>query len=149
MAGEIEHIVSLLNSTFEKNPWYGPSVKEVLSDIQPEWASKRLGHTHSIIELVAHMTSWRLFVIKRLEGDNQFTITDELNFPAAMNWPKVVMELYKSQEQLLRLLTSFPASRLFEVVPQGSGEYTFYTLLHGIIHHDVYHTGQISLIKKS
>ncbi len=149
MDREIENIVSLLNSTFEKNPWYGPSVKEVLSDIQPEWASKRLGHTHSIIELVAHMTSWRMFVIKRLEGDDQFTINDELNFPAATNWPKVVMELYESQEKLLRLLTSFPPAKLFEIVAQGSSEYTFYALLHGIIHHDVYHIGQISLIKKS
>jgi uncharacterized damage-inducible protein DinB len=145
---EIQNILSLLTSTFEKNAWYGPSVKDVLSDIQPEHGSRRIGKTHSIIELVAHMTSWRTFVIKRLEGDDQFTVSEVFNFPSVSDWHNTVRELYESQEKLIVLLKAFPSAKLFDVVPHASYRYTFYTLLHGIIHHDIYHIGQISLIKK-
>jgi uncharacterized damage-inducible protein DinB len=148
-AAEIENILSLFSSVFEKNAWYGPSVKEVLNDVRAEHASLRIKNTHSIIELVAHMTSWRTFVIKRLEGDNEFSVTDELNFPAVSDWAQAVRDLYEGHEKLIALLRIFPPVKLFEIVPHASYRYTFYTLLQGIIHHDIYHIGQISLIKKS
>lgn len=37
-------------------------------------------------------------------------------------------------------------ARLDEGIPKS--EYTFYTMLHGVIHHDIYHSGQIVLLKK-
>jgi hypothetical protein len=37
-------------------------------------------------------------------------------------------------------------SYLTEIVP--GRDYDFYTLIHGIIHHDIYHSGQVSMIKK-
>ncbi len=149
MEGELKNIISLLTSTFEKKPWYGPSLKEVLRDITPGLALKKLADTHSIIELVAHMTAWRTFVIRKLEGDDQFTVEDPMNFPEVTDWPDVLQGLFESQAKLISTLQNFPGSRLHEVVPHGSYRYTYYALLHGIIHHDVYHTGQISLLKKS
>jgi hypothetical protein len=149
MNSEIENLLSLLRNTFEKDAWHGPSVKEVLRDINANQAFKRLEHTHSIIELVGHMTTWRVFVIKKLEGKIDYKVGDDQNFPASKDWTNVLNDLFISQDKLLEQLKSFPGPRLSEVVPHGSYRYTFFTLLHGIIHHDLYHIGQIALIKKS
>jgi len=42
-----------------------------------------------------------------------------------------------------------PDSRLYEVVPGKTGKhYTFYYMLHGVVQHELYHAGQIALLKK-
>ena len=94
------------------------------------------------------MTSWRKFVIKRLEGDTTFEITESLNFPKAGSWEEAMKHLKESQQALVDAVKSFPENRLEELVPNSSHKYTFYTLLHGIIQHDVYHLGQIAYIRK-
>lgn len=148
MHTEIQNIIALLNSTFEKNAWHGPSIKETLAGISREQAISRVGISHTIVELVAHMTTWRIFTRNKLQGLN-YEVTDELNFPKTNDWEKVLSDLKESQTSLLKCLEEFPASRLHDVVPHGSYSYTYYTLLHGIIHHDLYHVGQIAFIKKA
>ena len=76
-------------------------------------------------------------------------VGDDQNFPTSKDWVNALNDLFISQDKLLELLKNFPDSRLSEVVSHGSYRYTFFTLLHGIIHHDLYHTGQIALIKKA
>ena len=149
MDEEINHIIDLLKGTFEKNAWHGPSVKEVLQDISAEQSFERITNTHSIIELVSHMTGWRMLVIRRLLGDNEYEVRDGMNFPAEADWEKAIKDLYDSQDRLIELLEVFPCARLSERVSHASFEYTYYHLLHGIIHHDLYHIGQIALIKKT
>lgn len=149
MKTEIEKIVSLLKRTFERGAWHGPSVKEVLKGIDGNLAAKRLTNTHSIIELVAHMISWRRYVINRLQANNSFVVSDEMNFPKREDWDNVLHELEESQQQLLDLIEKFPVYKLSELVPVSEQNYTYYTLLNGIIHHDVYHAGQIMLIRKA
>lgn len=145
---EIEKIISLLQSTFEKDAWHGPAVMEVLSEVNDQSAHLKLPNTHSVIELVAHMTTWRIFTIAKLQ-DKDFTVTDELNFPIEKNWQKVLNDLKDSQYKLVDAIQKFPPDRLGEVIPNYNNKYTFYTLIHGIIHHDLYHTGQIKLILRA
>jgi uncharacterized damage-inducible protein DinB len=148
MEREIKHLVKMLQHTYEKNAWHGPAVKEVLENVSDADAQKRLPNSHTIIELVAHMAAWRVFVVKKLQGNTEYKVTDEMNFPNPNDWSKVVEELDASQARLLEALKGFDSSKLYDPVPHGSYNYNFYTLLHGIIHHDLYHTGQIALIKK-
>src|SRR5688572_4099256 len=101
MKTEIQKLTSLLQRTFEKYAWHGPSVMETLQNITQDIANNRLNNTHSIIELVAHMTAWRDFVISRLEGNNDFKVTDELNFPVVKDWTQVFTALQQSQTKLL------------------------------------------------
>jgi uncharacterized damage-inducible protein DinB len=149
MKSEIENLTSLLKRTFEKGAWYGPSVHDVLSKVTTDNAQKKLNNTHSIIELVAHMTSWRNYVVSRLTGNIDFEVTEAMNFPSERDWVKAKADLNGSQEALMRAVASFPVEKLNELVPQATHRYTYYTLIHGIIHHDIYHTGQISLILKA
>jgi uncharacterized damage-inducible protein DinB len=146
---EKEKIRRLLERTFEKDAWHGPSVKEAIKGVTQEQSLHHFPNTHSIIELVTHMTAWRIYVKKRLQGDGDYEISDEMNFPKTKDWKKAVEDLNNSQQQLLKALDSFSEEKLSDLVSHPSAKFTFYTLLHGIIHHDVYHVGQIKLIAKS
>jgi uncharacterized damage-inducible protein DinB len=148
METETKAIASLMKRTYYRGAWHGPSVKEVLADITPEMAHHRLPGSHSIIELVAHMTSWKLFVLKKLQGDEAFTIDDKANFPVVTEWIRVLQGLDEVHATLQAAVAEFDPARLYEKVPHASYDYSYYALLHGIIHHDLYHAGQLMLLKK-
>jgi uncharacterized damage-inducible protein DinB len=145
---ETKQIASLLRRAFEKNAWYGPSLKEVLSGISADDATHRMGNSHSIIELVNHIISWKIFVIEKLKGNADYKVDDVSNFPRIDDWDYTLKNLDTVQAQLLAAISELNPERLQEKVPHEGYQYTFYALLHGIIHHDIYHIGQISLIKK-
>lgn len=145
---EMDRITRLLEKTFDQQPWYGSSIMEILKTVNPLIVNQRVGDVHSIAELVEHMVSWRTFAAKRLLGDAQFEINDSTNFPISQNWENTIKRLLQSQEELVMAAKQFPEERLNELVPSNQFRYTFYTLLHGIVQHDVYHLGQIVLLKK-
>jgi len=147
MKTEIQRIINALQHTYEKNAWHGPSVKEALADVTEKQSSNRMGDSHSIIELVAHMTAWRTFVTEKLKGNDAFELTDEQNFTNEKDWNKALINLEQSQVNLLKALSEISDEKLNEVVPNR--KFKFHVMLHGIIHHDLYHTGQIVLLKKA
>lgn len=149
MDAEVKNILSLLVSTFDEKPWHGPSAREVLARVNPEHVTKKLNEAHSIIELVGHMTVWRNFVIDQLQGDLHQTVTDEQNFPSNKDWTSTLNDLFESQNKLVALLKGLPGDRLQDVVPGDSRSFNLFELLHGIVHHDVYHIGQIALLNKA
>ncbi len=67
---EILRIIDLLNETYEsEEAWHGPSVVEALRDVTPRLADRRLTtDTHTIAELVYHMTTWRIFAVRKVAG---------------------------------------------------------------------------------
>jgi uncharacterized damage-inducible protein DinB len=148
---EMDRIIRMLNKTFNKGAWHGLSVKEVLSQVNPSQGHLRAGKSHSILELVLHMTSWRTFAAKRLRGDYDFQVSDEMNFPstASVSWEEALKRLDESQQELIEAATQLPDGRLSELVPGIKHKYTYYTLLHGITHHDIYHIGQVQLILRA
>lgn len=150
---ELDRIKTLLNATFHGGAWHGPSVLENLKDIKPKTAGVRLKNTHTIAELVYHITTWRIFALKKIQGDEEFMIkTEKQNWGNIIEvdefeWETLQMELTLSHDELISALEEKDDSFLTEIVP--GAEYDFYTLLHGIIHHDLYHNGQIGILKKS
>ena len=146
---EIYRIISLLNQTFQSDAWHGPSVREGLAGISGEQSLRRLPNTHSIIEIVAHMTEWRKYVLKKLDGDSDYMVSAAMNFPQCRDWTQTVTQLEESQAQLITSLEKFPEEKLDQLVAGVTTGRTYYMLLQGIIHHDLYHTGQILLIRKA
>jgi uncharacterized damage-inducible protein DinB len=145
---EIDRITRLLQKTFDGQPWYGSSIMEILKTVSADIASDPMGTAHSIGNLVEHMISWRTFATRRLLGDAEFEIDDQTNFPSFSDWAQTMQRLEQSQQALLQAIKQFPNERLNELVPSNRFRYTFYTLLHGIIQHDIYHLGQIAILKK-
>ena len=149
---ELDRIKVLLNAAFHGGAWHGPSVLENLKDIRPKEAGNRQKNIHTIAELVYHITSWRIFALKKIQGDAAFVIKTEkqnwgnISDVDEFEWETLQMELTLSHDELMLGLAEKDDSFLLEIVP--GAEYDFYTLLHGIIHHDLYHNGQIGILKK-
>ncbi|MBS1505541.1 MAG: DinB family protein [Bacteroidetes bacterium] len=150
---EIDRIYRQLVLAYEGDPehdhhaWHGPSLVETLKGITAEQSLKKIPGSHSIIELVQHMAMWRTFVAKRLAGEDTFEVTEATDFPAEQNWDHTLGLLHESQTALLTALKAFPSEKLSHTV--ASRSYDYYTLLHGIVQHDAYHSGQIALLKKT
>ncbi len=148
----LKNILRLLNASFHGGAWHGPSLLELTKGLKVKAAAFKAGDIHTIAELIYHITSWRLFALKKIQGDAVYNIDNEkLNFGDIRKVDEfeleaLMMELTLSQDELARALESKDDAFLQEVVP--GAEYTFDTLLNGIIQHDVYHTGQIAIIKK-
>lgn len=150
---ELDRIKILLNAAFHGGAWHGPSVLENLKGIKPKAAGNRQKDIHTIAELVYHITTWRIFVLKKIQGDIEFLIKTEkqnwgnLKEIDEFEWETLQMELTLSHDELMAVLNEKDDTLLSEIVP--GAEYDFYTLLHGIIHHDLYHNGQIGILKKT
>lgn len=148
---EVNRIADQLHFGYAGPAWHGDHITKVLADVQVEQLASALPNSHSIAEIIEHMIAWRVFVIKNMQGEVYDITKDAVNFPKAEQmdvayWQDLQARLEKSQAQLLGLIRSWPDEKLWETVP--GRKYTFYILLHGIVQHDLYHLGQIVLLKK-
>lgn len=143
---ELKNLSKLIQRVYNGKAWHGPSIMEVLGDITDESSGKKAGNSHSIVQLVLHMIAWRNFVTRRLLSDHEFEISDRDNFPESIPWKDALAKLEESQDSLLKAIENIPEAQLKDAV--ANRKYDFYVLLHGLIHHDIYHIGQIQLIKK-
>lgn len=152
---ELLRIIDQFNMTYEsEEAWHGNSVVSTLSDVSWEMACEKLTpNTHSIAEIVYHMTTWRIFVVKRLQGDAVYEVTRARDWKSFVHfdefeWEALQMELSLSQEELIAELENREDDEfLDEIVP--TRQYDYYTMLHGILQHDLYHVGQIALLKNA
>jgi uncharacterized damage-inducible protein DinB len=149
---EIKRIVKQFTASMEGNAWHGPAVFELLNDINDEEASQRaLRDAHNIYEIAAHIITWQKAGIRRIKGDAS-EITEQEDWPVANDatteqWSVIKKALQSVYNELKGELEKFSAERLNENIP--GKEQTFYTLFHGIIQHNIYHAGQIAMLKKA
>lgn len=148
---ETYRITDLLRRAFDGIGWHGPSVVETLSGMQYEQSMNQVTDSHTVAELVEHMIEWRIFVTKKLQGEDTYDVAEEVDFKKITSmtnemWQELLQRLHQTQEEILKVLSHITDEKLVE--PVSGRDYNFYTLLHGIIHHDLYHAGQIALLKK-
>ena len=148
---EVRRISKMMHDIFDGAAWHGPSIMQVLNKVSPEQAFKVNEHIRPVCELVRHMTSWKIFATERLKGNHDFEITKRENWNVRnrdnpLLWNEIVDDLKEGHRQLMDILENTVDDKLLEVV-EGKG-YTYYTLLHGVIQHDLYHLGEIVLLSK-
>lgn len=151
MYSEVRRIRSLIKSCYNGPAWHGPAVLETLETIDIRLIGKRINDSHNIIELVNHMASWKLFIVKKLEGDADFDVVGPINFtkieePTEADWIAALARLQAIHEDLMEKLKNLDDHILLEGVPGRS--YNFFFLLTGIVNHSLYHLGQIKLLMK-
>ena len=150
---ETHRINSQLKRAQEGTAWHGPSLRELLAGVTAEQAAaKPVPNAHSIWELVNHVITWEQIARRRLEGEGQFEIPDEINFPPVTDvseaaWQATLQSLEASHRSLREGIKKLDDDKLEETTPGTS--YSNYVLLHGVIQHDLYHAGQIALLKKA
>jgi uncharacterized damage-inducible protein DinB len=152
----LAEVLHLLDPPAGARPWYGGataigSLRGVGHD-QAAW--KPTPDRHSIWELALHIAYWKYAVRRRLDES-----VPRGAFPRSpANWPAVPDEpderFWKEDRALLRreheaLVTVVRALRPDRLDHRDAkGDYRAIDLLFGVVTHDIYHTGQIQLMKR-
>jgi len=145
-------IAEQLRRAFEGNAWHGPALLELLQDVDAATAAaKPLPNAHSIWELVLHVAAWDGAAYRRLGGE-KIQLTGVANFPVVAKptdaaWRKAVAHAKRTHDALVKTVKALPEARLRDRVP--GKKYDFYFMLHGVAQHELYHAGQIAVLKKA
>lgn len=149
---EIERIREQLKRAFEGKAWHGPSVMELLVDVTAQQAAARVfPGTHTIWELALHIGAWERACLARLQGERA-ELTDAEDWPAVMEitedaWQRCKSTLADGNQKLRDALTSLDEQRLDEPILPGMP--SVYVTVQGVVQHDLYHAGQIAILKKA
>ena len=126
---EATRIADQLRRAFEGSAWHGPALLELLEDVDIATAA----------------------ALRRLSGE-KCQPSGLANFPLVTKptesaWRKTLAETKRTHDTLVRTVAALPDSRLGDRVP--GKRYDFYYMLHGIAQHELYHAGQIAILKKA
>lgn len=151
--GEPERIADQLRRVLEGGAWHGPAVLEVLAGVTPEQAHARpVPGAHTIWELVLHLGGAYQLVLRRLGGDPAPLANDEdwppVPAPTAENWRAAVEGLRVLNEEVRRAVAGFDPARLDGPLV-AEPPYPAYVQFIGLTQHDLYHAGQIALLKRA
>jgi len=152
---ETQRILQQYDIVMHGKAWHGDPIWQILEGIPAACAAARpLAHTHSIWELVMHMTFWEEVAARRLAGQRAGLDEDDeaRNFPAVpepteANWDKTRDQFRASNLEFRAGLAKLEAARVDEL--SAAGKRSFYDEAHGLIQHHIYHAGQIAMLKKS
>ena len=153
MTAEVNRLEEQLRRALEGEAWHGPSVLESLAGLSAaQAASHPIAGAHSIWELVLHLGSDYDLVLRRMAGDGR-QLTAAEDWPACPasteeNWQLTVQELKRLNRKLRQAVRDFPDERLDDpLVPEAP--YTAYTQFIGVTQHNLYHAGQIALLRRA
>ena len=151
---ELDALLVALEEAFEGKAWHGPNLRGAIRGLDAATACRRPGpRRHSIQELVVHAAYWKYAVRRRLLGARRgsFALSGSNWFarpetPSAPAWKEDVRLLVDEHRRLLEVARGLEPRRLHE---RAAGtRVTPAALLRGVAFHDVYHAGQIQLLKR-
>jgi len=157
MNKQIKSIIRQLTEVHNGLIWAGNSYNKKLSQLKEDQMFVRpLSSVHSIAEIIAHIISWRKDTILKLKtGRGELTDANPKNWRTNdelknIGWEKIKEEDNKTLLELLQLLQDKDDTFLDETYydPEFGGNYPYSFVLEGMLHHDIYHLGQIGLVIK-
>jgi uncharacterized damage-inducible protein DinB len=156
---EIARIVDQLEREHAGDPWHGSPLAVILEGVSHTQAAARpIAGGHSIWELVLHIAAWKNEVRHRLSGAAAAEPREgdwpHVGDPTAGRWVQAREQLELAHRLLVSAVKEFPEATLFTPTNdprrQDPGlSQTYYELLHGLVQHDVYHSGQIAILKRA
>jgi uncharacterized damage-inducible protein DinB len=151
---ETKFIVDQLKRAFDGEAWHGPALMEILDGVDAETAAAHpLSSSHSIWELVLHITGWEDVIIRRIVHGKPASLSDDENFGGAITghsepaWRNTISKLIEKHSELINTVSNLPEARLNDSVAGRNYDNRF--MLLGAVQHVAYHSGQIALLKKS
>jgi len=151
---EAVRIADQLRRAFDGAAWHGDSLVEILKGVTAAQAAAHpVANAHSIWELVLHIAAWDGAVRRRMTGV-AVKLSAEKNFPpvtdtSAAAWAKTLAHVRQVHQELVEAVEKFPEKSFNKQVPGKKGvHYNFYYMLQGVVQHELYHAGQIALLKK-
>ncbi|MGH7448383.1 MAG: DinB family protein [Longimicrobiales bacterium] len=150
---EIPLLLTQLDQAYDRRSWHGTNLRGSIRGVTPAQAVWRPGpRRHNIQEIVVHAAYWKYAVRRRfsgegrgsfpLKGSNWFTRTsaDEAQWRADIR-------LLEDMHRLLRTAVADLDPTRLNGRAEG-GTVSSLALVSGIIAHDLYHAGQIQLLKR-
>jgi uncharacterized damage-inducible protein DinB len=150
---EIARILDQLDRAYSGDAWHGPSLLRLIEGVSAENASKHsIAGAHSIWELVNHIAAWKTIVQHELSGE-LVEISTERDWPPVWEasdvaWMRSLETLAESQRRLRKAVEGLRDDQLNEK-PVARSDNSRYLMLHGVVQHDLYHAGQIAVLKKA
>jgi uncharacterized damage-inducible protein DinB len=146
-------LLDVLEEAFTAKGWQGATLSGAVRGLTPRQALWRPSATrHNIWELVLHTAFWKHAVRERVEGKGRTPFPRApRNFPSlperpdAAAWRADVALLKRQHALLTRTVAGLSPTRLD--APVGASRWTVAEQVFGVAAHDLYHTGQIQLLK--
>jgi uncharacterized damage-inducible protein DinB len=147
-------LLKALDQGYDHKSWHGPILKGALRGISAEQAAWRPEPSrHNIWELAVHAAYWKYSVLRRLRpeadrfpvpGSNWFSRPE--GEPSEKAW-KADLALLAAMHRALREAAAALSDADLDRIPEGS-KTRLEDLILGVAFHDIYHAGQIQLLKK-
>jgi uncharacterized damage-inducible protein DinB len=143
---QTQRIADSYRAATVKAAWYGPSLAELLAQISPELATTLpVPGSRSISELLQHLLLWNERIRSTSNGNSLPRWQPEKEWAEPpIPWNELVSRWSQSRELLEEKIRNFPIEDLAKQVPGRN--YPYETMLHGIVEHTIYHSGQIAMV---
>jgi len=149
-----EFVVDQMKRAHRNDAWHGPSLAEIMDGITAQQAAgKPLKNAHSIWELVLHIEAWNRLIEVRIKKKRLEKMTVKLDWPSmpksktAATWQRAVNKMHSSMKSLYEFIDKNEESILDR--PVVGKPYNVEHMMHGVVQHNLYHTGQIALLKRA
>ncbi len=154
MDPEINLLLSIIDEAYEKKAWHGPNLRGSLKGVTARTAAWRPARgRHNIWEIVIHAAYWKYAVRRRLLGEKRgsFPLKGSNWIACAssgneVEWKKELMLLHEVHRAMREAVAGLQKKDLYVQAP-GS-KVTNVRTIYGIAAHDLYHAGQIQLLKR-
>jgi uncharacterized damage-inducible protein DinB len=143
---EQARVSELLRRTYEGGAWHGSSLREALEGVDAATAAnKPIAGAHSIWEITLHVSGWTDVVRRKLSGES-LAEPDEGDFPAVEDTSEGAWRAARAllEERVTRLQAA-----IADLDDPNLENASVYETLHGVVDHQVYHTGQIAALRKA
>jgi len=151
----LNQLVKQLDALQSGDLWMGQNFTEKFSQItEDEVFLRPKDSVHSVVQIIAHLTAWKKDALLKIrDGKGLLIDTNNENWPEngtlkVLGWHRVKTEFQEVQKELVstlsRLDDQFLAKKYYD--QDYKKECSFVYLLEGLIHHDLYHLGQIGLV---
>jgi hypothetical protein len=143
-----------LDLAFDIRSWHGTNLLGSIRGVERAvvaWRPQR--GRHNIAELVVHAAYWKYRVFRLISDAEQRSFElpgsdffERPGVPTEAQWRADVELLRTWHQRLADAVAAFPAERLSEV--PGRSKFSYADVICGAAAHDLYHAGQIQLIKR-
>src|SRR6516164_1178087 len=147
MNREIELLLTGLDEAFNKKSWHGPNLRGSIRGVTATEAAWRPApERHNIWELTLHCAYWKYVVRRKLTGEKRGSFV--LNGSNYFKRPEELSDVaWKKDSWILatehRLLRATVAN-----LNLGAKPGSIMHLIRGVAAHDIYHAGQIRLLRR-
>jgi len=150
----VEQLLAIIDQAYDHTSWHGTNLRGSIRRVSSDQAAWRPNpRRHNIWETVVHAAYWKYAATRRftggargsfpLKGSNWFKRPHEKTEKAWKN----DIELLDQMHREFRGAVARLSERELASTPPGKKVSNF-ALLSGVAAHDLYHAGQIQLLKK-